>query len=86
MVQDHLPLKLSITKNQFVRENIYSKEIDLRYFDTNDNVEDMFTKPLENTQLEICKDKLGIVDNSFLSKNKLLKSFLVNMLNYLEVH
>jgi hypothetical protein len=54
------------TQHHFVREKIQSKEIDLMYCNTNDNVVDIFTKPLGKDKFVISRDKLGIVENSFL--------------------
>jgi hypothetical protein len=56
-------LKLNIT---FVREKIHSREIDLIHCNTNYNVVDIFTKPLVKGKFLIGRDKLRIVENSFL--------------------
>jgi len=50
----------------FVRENIQSKEIDLIYCNTHENVADIFTKPLGKAKFEIFRNQLGVVENSFL--------------------
>jgi len=49
-----------------VRENIESREIDLIYCNTSDNVVDIFTKPLGKIKFEIFRSKLGVVENPFL--------------------
>jgi hypothetical protein len=54
------------TQHHFVREKIQSKEIDLMYCNTNENMDDIFTKPLGKTKFVICRDMLGIIENSFL--------------------
>jgi hypothetical protein len=50
----------------FVREKIQSNEIDLEYCNTVDNVADIFTKHVGKAKFEICRNKLGVVENSFL--------------------
>lgn len=49
----------------FVREKIQLKEIDFIYCTTNKNVADIFTKPLGKEKLEIFRNHLGVVENSF---------------------
>lgn len=43
-----------------------SKEINLIYCNTNNNVVDMFTKPLGRAKFMLCIDKLVVINNSFL--------------------
>jgi hypothetical protein len=50
----HAQLKHIETQHHFVRENIQSKEIDLMYFNTNENMVDIFTNPLKTTNFVIC--------------------------------
>ena len=43
-----------------------SKKINLVYCNTNENVVDIFTKPLGKEKFETFRDQLGVVENSFL--------------------
>ena len=40
-----------------------SKEIDLSYCNTNENVADIFPRPLGKAKFEMCRSKLCIVEN-----------------------
>ena len=51
------------TQYHFVREKVQSKEIDLIYCHTNENVADIFTKPLGKAKFETCRSKLCVVEN-----------------------
>jgi len=67
----HNPIYHARTKHieiqhHFVREKIQSKEIDLIYCNTTDNVADIFTKPLGKMNFEECRKQLGVVENPFL--------------------
>ena len=53
-------------QHHFVREKIQSKEIDLIYCNTDENMADIFTKPLGKAKFEICRELLGVVENPFL--------------------
>ena len=53
-------------QHHFVREKIQSKEIDLIYCNTTDNVADIFTKPLGKINFEKCRKQLSVVENLFL--------------------
>ena len=53
-------------QHHFVREKIESKEIDLIYCNTSDNVVDIFTKPIGKIKFEIFKNKIGVVEKPFL--------------------
>lgn len=53
-------------QDHFVREKMQSKEINLVYCNTNENVADIFTKPLGKAKFETFTHKLGVVENSFL--------------------
>ena len=43
------------TQHHFVREKVQSKEIGLTYCNTDENVADIFTKPLGKAKFEICR-------------------------------
>eukprot|EP00253_Pinus_taeda_P006029 PITA_06029 len=59
----HARTKHIETQDHFVREKLQSKEIDLSYCNTSENVADIFTKPLGKAKFEICRNKLYIVEN-----------------------
>jgi hypothetical protein len=64
----HNPIYHARTKHieiqhHFVREKIQSKEIDLIYCNTTDNVADIFTKPLGKMNFEECRKQLSMVEN-----------------------
>lgn len=51
------------TQYHFGREKFKSKEIDLIYCNTNENVADILTKPLVKEKFEFCRSKLCVVEN-----------------------
>lgn len=51
------------TQYHFVREKVQSKEISLIYCNTNENVTDIFTKPLGKAKFDFCRSKLYVVEN-----------------------
>lgn len=51
------------TQYHFVREKVQSKEFSLVYCNTNENVADIFTKPLKKPKFEFCRSKLCVVEN-----------------------
>lgn len=53
-------------QHHFVREKTQSKEINLVYCNTNENVPDIFTKPLGKTKFKAFRDQLVVVENSFI--------------------
>ena len=53
-------------QHHFIREKIESKEIELIYCNTSENVADIFTKPVGKIHFEILRQKLGVVENPFL--------------------
>ena len=59
----HARTKHIDTQHHFVREKLQSKEIDLSYCNTSENVADIFTKPLGKAKFEICRNKLYTVEN-----------------------
>ena len=48
-------------RHHFVREKIESKEIELIYCNTSDNVVDIFTKPVGKIHFEVLRQKLGVL-------------------------
>lgn len=53
-------------QHHFVREKTLSKDIELIYCNTTENVADIFTKPLGKMNFEECRRQLGVVENLFL--------------------
>ena len=53
-------------QHHFVRENIESKEIELTYCSTSENVVDIFTKPVGRVNFEDLRKKLGVIEKPFL--------------------
>eukprot|EP00253_Pinus_taeda_P022507 PITA_22507 len=59
----HARTKHIDTQHHFVREKLQSKEIDFSYCNTNENLADIFTKPLGKAKFEMCRSKLRVVEN-----------------------
>eukprot|EP00253_Pinus_taeda_P028810 PITA_28810 len=59
----HARTKHIDTQHHFVREKLKSKEIDISSCNTNENVADIFTKPLGKAKFEMYRRKLCIVEN-----------------------
>ena len=53
-------------QHHFVREKIQSKEIDLIHCNTDENMVDIFTKPLGKEKFEVFREMLRVVENPFL--------------------
>ena len=51
----HIPIKF-----HFLREQVMFKVIKLEYIGTNDQIADIFTKPLPKSQFENLRDQLGV--------------------------
>jgi hypothetical protein len=62
----HVRTKHIEIQHHFVREKIHSKEIDLIYCNTTDNVADIIIKPLGKINFEECRKQLCVVENPFL--------------------
>ena len=67
----HIPIYHARSKqielqHHLMRENIYSKEIELTYCSTSGNVVDIFTKQVGRIHFEDLRKKLGVVENPFL--------------------
>ena len=62
----HVRLKHIELQHHFVREKIESNKIGLIFCNTNDNVVDIFTKPLGKVKFEVFRSKLGCLENMFL--------------------
>jgi hypothetical protein len=57
----------------FVREKLQSNEIALMYCNTNENVADIFTKPLGKIKFELFRGMLGVDVNPFSIKGETWK-------------
>ena len=51
------------TRYHFIRECIAKKEVELEYVRTNDQIADIFTKPLKYDIFQQLRLKLGVVKN-----------------------
>ena len=54
------------TRYHFIRECIAKKEIELEYVRTNDQIADIFTKPLKYENFQKLRLKLGVIQISSL--------------------
>jgi hypothetical protein len=54
------------THYHFVRKKMESREINIVYCNTNENMADIFTKPLGKTKYELFRCKLGVLENKLL--------------------
>jgi hypothetical protein len=57
-------------KHHFIRDKIQKGAMKLEYIPTNQQVVDFLTKPLAKGKFEALKDKLRLVQNSFLTKRE----------------
>eukprot|EP00253_Pinus_taeda_P021046 PITA_21046 len=58
------------TQFHFVREKVQSKEICVEYYNSFDNMADIFTKPLGRLKFELFRDTLGVFNNPFSIKGE----------------
>ena len=63
----HSRTKYIDIKDHFLRDHIQNSDISLEIIDTNNQLVDIFTKPLNEERLNIIKHDLGISDGSSLS-------------------
>ena len=66
------PIQHSRTKHidirhHFLRDYIQNGDISLEFVDTNNQLADIFTKPLNEERLNFIKHDLGMIDGSTLS-------------------
>lgn len=57
----HTRVKHVDIKYHFLRERVQSKELELRYINTNDNVADLFTKALDHKKFIRLRTLLGLL-------------------------
>ena len=66
------PIQHSRTKHidirhYFLRDHVQNDDISLEFVDTNNQLADIFTKPLNEGRLNFIKYDLGMIDDSTLS-------------------
>ena len=66
------PIQHSRTKHidiryHFLRDHVQNGDISLEFIDTNNQLADIFTKPLSEERLNFIKYELGMIDGSSLS-------------------
>jgi hypothetical protein len=54
----------------FIRDRIQKGVVKIRYVSTDEKVTDILTKPLEKGNFVFFKDRLGVVQNTFLAKRE----------------
>ena len=54
-------------RHHFLRDHVQSGDISLEFVDTNNQLADIFTKPLNEERLNFIKHDLGMIDGSTLS-------------------
>jgi hypothetical protein len=54
----------------FIRDRVQKGAVKLQYIPTDQQVADILTKPLAKGKFEAFRDKLGLVQNSFLAKRE----------------
>jgi hypothetical protein len=54
----------------FIRDRIQKGKMKLQYISTNEQVADILTKPLEKGKFLFFRDRLGVVQNTFLTKRE----------------
>ena len=54
-------------RHHFLRDHVQNSDISLEFVDTNNQLADIFTKPLNEERLNFIKHDLGMIDGSSLS-------------------
>jgi hypothetical protein len=54
----------------FIRDRIQKGAVKLQYISTDEQVADILTKPLEKGKFVFFRDRLGVVQNTFLAKRE----------------
>jgi hypothetical protein len=54
----------------FIRDRIQKGAVKLQYISTDEQVADILTKPLEKGKFVFFRDRLGVVQNTFLTKRE----------------
>ena len=63
----HLKTKLIDTRHHFIRDHVENGNIILEFLDTNHQLANIFTKPLNEERLNFIKYELGILDGASLA-------------------
>jgi hypothetical protein len=58
------------SRDHFIEDRIQTGAMKLQYIPRSQQIVDILTKPLAKGKFEEFKDKLGLVQNSFLAKRK----------------
>ena len=54
-------------RHHFLRDNVQNSDISLEFVDTNNQLADIFTKPLNEERLNFIKHDISMIDGSSLS-------------------
>ena len=60
----HFKTKHIEIRHHFIRDHIRQGEIELNYVNTQDNLADIFTKPLDEARFRELRHELNIIDSS----------------------
>ena len=63
----HSRIKNINISHYFLRDLVQNGDISLKFVDTNNQLADIFTKPLNEERLNFIKHDLGVIDGSSLS-------------------
>ena len=64
---EHSRTKYIDIRYHFLRDHVQNGDISLEFVDTNNQLADIFTKPLNEESLNFIKHDLGMIDGSTLS-------------------
>jgi hypothetical protein len=68
--QTSVALSSAKSRDHFIRDKIQMGAVKLQYILTDQQVVDILTKPLARGKFETFRDRLGLVQNSFLAKRE----------------
>ena len=63
----HSRTKFIDIRHHFLQDHVQNGDISLEFFNTNNQLADIFTKPLNEERLNFIKHDLGMIDGSTLS-------------------
>ena len=63
----HLRTKHIDIRHHFLHDHVQNSDISLKFVDTNNQLTDIFTKPLNEERLNFIKHDIGMIDGSSLS-------------------
>jgi hypothetical protein len=64
----HVKSKHIEIKYHYIRDMVQRKAVHVQYLSTQEQVKDVFTKPLAKTKFEYFCERLGLVENASLAK------------------